>query len=679
MVPSFFGHRRRLAFFYVLLLVSNESHEVARKIQMGKSRDGEVPSKNGAECTKQRTRDSLLIQKRMGHDPIGPDHMMPMEAWDLEHPVFDLADDDPHPISPENAVANAMAEDAEQNASSNIDDAELQNMINMTTSKLNAFLQLNSNSGSAREPFHLPTLQCEIALENMFHGRWPSKQVLRRMCETEIGGSDCDAIIGKIREEGHAPFDIGETYAEKICNAARRVTRQHEGASLISLHRALHVRRHTVTGRVVNLDAASARFERTLMSKVGEDEFAGTVKDTRAGCPSSSDDSALISQWVYMKEAGPAFAVGSIIRHAAGYRQLMLKINDDIVRRSLTYTAIAKYKGMDVFWAGELAKGWTHVSLSGSPGSGFGCGEEWGAVSVIKSRDAKVTAISQLDSRSGCPARNHGANVPIIQKQVSTASSGHVFVAGSIIGHSGGRSDLHLMIDGAHVRSSLGGGTGQWEGQDIFYAAPLSAGAHTIAIQSPHQGAFGCGASWGSLNILMSESPTFTTFSKDDGRAGCPDRSWPASHPLVSKDLYFPSDGWAFISGKIISNSPGRTDIYLDVDGNMENRGLTSTPNQWENLEVFFRKEIHEGLPHGQFDTSNSRQLRLRQCVGRALNYAVRARFNLRAATPPYAAMPPRRHPRCERFTSLLELWCLPHRSWWISMFMSANTHWSHV
>ena len=83
---------------------------------------------------------------------------------------------------------------------------------------------------------------------------------------------------------------------------------------------------------------------------------------------------------------------------------------------------------------------------------------------------------------------------------------GFVYISGDNIRFFNGRADLTLSVDGLGVHhSSTFTSSTQWEGAHVAWSGPLTAGSHTISIQSPTPNVWGCGSAWGAINTIILE------------------------------------------------------------------------------------------------------------------------------------------------------------------------------
>ena len=54
----------------------------------------------------------------------------------------------------------------------------------------------------------------------------------------------------------------------------------------------------------------------------------------------------------------------------------------------------------------------------------------------------------------------------------------------------------------------------------------VSAGKHTVHLQSPQSNTWGCGGSWGDLDLLvLPRAPGIAVYQAQDTRDGCPPRA----------------------------------------------------------------------------------------------------------------------------------------------------------
>ena len=109
------------------------------------------------------------------------------------------------------------------------------------------------------------------------------------------------------------------------------------------------------------------------------------------------------------------------------------------------------------------------------------------------------------DTRSGCPP-SWSANTDLITQTFSLNSTASVSIKSAIIRNASGRHDLFLYVDGSLVDRHLNyTSSGQWEDAYVQWVGTLSAGNHTISIQSPSASVYGCGPDWGSIQTIIFE------------------------------------------------------------------------------------------------------------------------------------------------------------------------------
>merc|ERR1712139_274686 len=145
---------------------------------------------------------------------------------------------------------------------------------------------------------------------------------------------------------------------------------------------------------------------------------------------------------------------------------------------------------------------------------------------------------NQPDTKGGCPAARR-ANTDLIKKTITVGQTSIIKVAGHIIRTYSGRADAYLYYQGKSIydRSLTYTNSKRWEDVKLHYVGTFGKGTHTFSIRSNRANAFGCGTSWGDLDILVlpqklsgqgsggkeaTGAKTVVAFQTPDSRSGCP-------------------------------------------------------------------------------------------------------------------------------------------------------------
>merc|ERR1739848_116733 len=224
---------------------------------------------------------------------------------------------------------------------------------------------------------------------------------------------------------------------------------------------------------------------------------------TQSGCPASNLN---FKKTITLAQDSIVWATGHIISKQSG-RRADLYLNVDNKRRdnALSYDMTNQWIDQNVNNAMTLKKGKHTFQLTGNSGSKFGCGTGWGDLDiVVVPKSAKgVAAYNQPDTKSGCPA-NRKANSNLIAKTITLTQTSIVKVFGHMIRDYNGRADLYLYRGNARLDLSLSYTAGkQWADVQLHHVGRLGKGKYTFSLRSNRANAFGCGSTWGDLDILV--------------------------------------------------------------------------------------------------------------------------------------------------------------------------------
>merc|ERR1712032_542186 len=305
------------------------------------------------------------------------------------------------------------------------------------------------------------------------------------------------------------------------------------------------------------------------------------------------------------------WVTGHIIsRQKGGRADLYLRVNNAIKDYSLSEDSTNQWIDQNVNNAMTLKKGKYTFSLTGNKNSRFGCGAGWGDLDIVVVPKLKgVAAYNQPDTKSGCPAKR-AANTDLILKTFTVSQPSIVKVTGHMIRTFKGRADAYLyynrkkMVDVSLTYTN----SRRWEDVKLHYVAKLGKGTHTFSIRSNRANAFGCGTSWGDIDILVlpqtmagegqpvsTKSKTVVAYQTPDSRSGCP-RSQGANSALITKKVTVSEDSYIVATGHMIRLYKGRADLYLNLNNKRVDYSLTYTPSrQWKDTQVYWVGSIKKG------------------------------------------------------------------------------------
>ncbi len=114
--------------------------------------------------------------------------------------------------------------------------------------------------------------------------------------------------------------------------------------------------------------------------------------------------------------------------------------------------------------------------------------------------------IHATDTRLGCPPVA-AANTDLISSTFTLLEQANVYVSGQIIRFFTGRADLWLQVDGTTEDQTLtytpAADGNQWADANVQWSGSLAQGVHTIRLRGSVANAFGCGGTWGSMDIVV--------------------------------------------------------------------------------------------------------------------------------------------------------------------------------
>merc|ERR1719472_195703 len=317
--------------------------------------------------------------------------------------------------------------------------------------------------------------------------------------------------------------------------------------------------------------------------------------DSRSGCPRAAKaNAALITKKVAVKEDSYVVATGHMIRNYKGRADLYLNVNNKRVDYSLTYTPSKQWKDTQVYWVGSIKKGTHTFTVSGSRANAFGCGPTWGDLDLLVIPKLKGVAVYQFGIPSSCPSVNLKFSKTITLPQDSVVyATGHI-----ITNQRGGRADLYLRLNNGIRDYALSeDSTGQWVDLTVNNAVTLKKGKYTYSLTSSKNSRFGCGASWGDLDLVV--VPKFkgvAAYNEPDRKSGCPAKR-AANSDLILKTIKVDQTSVIKVTGHIIRTFNGRADAYLKYQRKTTlDTSLTYTNNKrWEDVKLHFTGTFGKG------------------------------------------------------------------------------------
>ena len=239
------------------------------------------------------------------------------------------------------------------------------------------------------------------------------------------------------------------------------------------------------------------------------------------GCPGTLKSNAeLFKKTISVPKQSVVVVTGHIIRSYMGRADLHLLVDGgDPKDHALTYTPSKQWEDGVVHWVGELKPGSHTFSMSGNRANAYGCGPAWGDldVLVLPKASSGVAGYNFPDTRTGCPGAQK-ANTDMILGKFAVADTSVVTVTGHMIRSVAGRSDAYLYVDGVKRDLTLSySKSKQWEDVQMHWVGKLAKGAHTVSIRASTANAWGCGPSWGDIDVLVVPLTLETSGGSVDG------------------------------------------------------------------------------------------------------------------------------------------------------------------
>ena len=327
------------------------------------------------------------------------------------------------------------------------------------------------------------------------------------------------------------------------------------------------------------------------------------VADTRSGCPKpQAANTDTISKTITVAEKSVVMVTGHQIVLYAGRTDVYLLKDSKKVDFTLTYTTSKQWEDAWLYWVGEVSAGTHKFSIQGNRANSLGCEGDWGDLDIIVVPKLEGVAVYQTnDSNDGCP-RILKSGAEFLNKTISVAKQSVLVVTGHIIRDYKGRTDLHLLVDGAEKDHGLAytpskQSTTQWKDGIVHWVGELKPGSHTFSMKGNVANAYGCGADWGDLDILVlpKDSLGVAGYNFPDTREGCPPTQQ-ANTDMIRGNFTVAETSIVTVTGHMIRSFAGRTDAYLYVDGVQRDLSLSySNSRQWEDVQLHWVGKLAKG------------------------------------------------------------------------------------
>jgi len=190
-----------------------------------------------------------------------------------------------------------------------------------------------------------------------------------------------------------------------------------------------------------------------------------------------------------------------MIRNHAGRADLKLMNGAKLLDQALTWTQSKQWEDAVVHWVGYVNKGEHTFSLNSPNADLWGCQGTWGDLDIVV-YPKTVQVYQTPDTQAGCPAER--TNV-LVTKTIQVAKDKtQVAVTGHMISKKTGRSDMQLKLNNKFLDQSLEyTKDSQWNDVIVHWVGTVNKGANTFTLTTGNPDAFGCGQSWGDLDIVV--------------------------------------------------------------------------------------------------------------------------------------------------------------------------------
>ena len=156
-----------------------------------------------------------------------------------------------------------------------------------------------------------------------------------------------------------------------------------------------------------------------------------------------------------------------------------------------------------------------------------------------------------------------------------------------------GRADLHLRLNNKIIDYSLTyTPSKQWKDTQVYWVGSIKKGTQTFTVTGNRANAFGCGPTWGDLDILVIPKLSGVAVYQFGIPSGCP-----STNLVFTKTVTLPKDSVVYATGHIITNQKGgRADLYLKINNGMRDYALSEdSTGQWVDLTVNHATTLKKG------------------------------------------------------------------------------------
>merc|ERR1711981_127503 len=220
------------------------------------------------------------------------------------------------------------------------------------------------------------------------------------------------------------------------------------------------------------------------------------------------------------------------------------------------------------------------------------CGGAGGGKKTPAPKAKTVVAYQTPDTRSGCP-RSQGANQALITRRVTVKEDSYVVATGHMIRLYQGRADLHLRLNNQIKDYSLTyTPSRQWKDTQVYWVGSIKKGTHTFTVTGSRSNAFGCGPTWGDLDLLVIPKLSGVAVYQFGIPSGCP-----STNLVFKKTITLPKNSVVYATGHIITKQKGgRADLYLRINNGVRDVALSEdSTNQWVDLTVNHATNLNKG------------------------------------------------------------------------------------
>merc|ERR1712032_1455578 len=172
----------------------------------------------------------------------------------------------------------------------------------------------------------------------------------------------------------------------------------------------------------------------------------------------------------------------------------------------------------------------------------------------------------------------------LITKKVTVSEDSYIVATGHMIRLYKGRADLYLNLNNKRVDYSLTyTPSRQWKDTQVYWVGSIKKGSHTFTVTGSRANAFGCGSTWGDLDIMVIPKLAGVAVYQFGIPSKCP-----STNLVFKKTITLAKDSVVYATGHIITNQRGgRADLYLRLNNGIRDYSLSEdSTGQWVDLTV---------------------------------------------------------------------------------------------